>query len=100
MNELDARAIPHQGQFVGQFRKVHKAEYETVCENGEPILFKTSDAAKVAAWEALAASGHLSTLMRRDGCTLADTARAAAERLFARHHGEDEACEKRAGSGR
>lgn len=91
MNEIDARSIPHQGQFAAQFRRVHKATYETVCVNGDPVLFKTSDAAKVAAWEALAASGHLSTLMRRDGCTLADTARAEAERLFARHHGEDQA---------
>lgn len=87
MNEIGTRAIPHQGQFLGQFRKVHKAEYETVCENGEPRLFQTSDAAKVAAWEALAASGHLTTLMTRDGCTVADQAKEEWERLFARKDG-------------
>jgi len=84
MNEIDARSIPHQGQFAAQFRRVHKATYETVCVNGEPILFKTSDAAKVAAWEALAASGHLTTLMTRDGCTVADEANGEWDRLFAK----------------
>lgn len=82
MNEIDARAVRYQGQFVGQFRRVHKADYETVQENGEVVLFSTEAEAERAAWRAM--SAHLTTLMRRDGCTVADSARAAAEKLFAR----------------
>lgn len=82
MNYLDARAKPHQGMFAAEFRRVHKARYETVQENGEIALFQSPSEAECAAWRALAASGHLTDLMRRDGCTLSDNARAAAEQLF------------------
>jgi hypothetical protein len=84
VNALDARAIPYQGQFLAQFRRVHKAEYETVQKDGEAVLFPSASEAECAAWRALAASGHLTDLMRRDGCTLSDIARQSAERLFAR----------------
>lgn len=82
MNVIDARATPFQGQYIGQFRRVHKARYETVQENGEAVLFRSAPEAECAAWRALVACGHLTDLMRRDGCTLSDNARAAAERLF------------------
>jgi hypothetical protein len=90
MNEIDARAVRHQGQFIGRFRRVHKAEYETVCKDGEPILFQTEAEAERAAWRAMTA--HLTSIMRRDGCTISGNARAAAERLFTRTgHGEEAA---------
>lgn len=80
MNALEARAIPYQGQFLAQFRRVHKARYETVMADGENLLFPSASEAECAAWRALVASGHLTNLMRRDGCTLSDHARASAER--------------------
>lgn len=85
MNSIDVRAVPIHGQFIARFKRVHKAEYETVQENGEPVLFPTSDKAKLAGWEAMTA--HLTSLMRRDGCTI--EAREAAEAIFTRKsHGE------------
>jgi hypothetical protein len=80
MNSIDVRAVPIHGQFIARFKRVHKAEYETVQENGEPVLFPTSDKAKLAGWEAMTA--HLTSLMRRDGCTI--EAREAAEAIFTR----------------
>lgn len=55
MNDVDARSIPVVGGFQGQLRKVHRADYEPVCENGIPRVFPTAHAAEVAAWRALRA---------------------------------------------
>lgn len=80
MNGVSVRAIRSNGQYAAQFRRVHKAEYETVQENGKPVLFSTEDKAKLAGWEALTA--HINTIMRRDGATVAADARKAAEAIF------------------
>ena len=53
MNELGARAVAWQGQFIGQFRKVHRARWETVCEDGEPIRFNDPFEAECAGWRVL-----------------------------------------------
>ncbi|TPM19795.1 hypothetical protein [Mesorhizobium sp. B2-3-6] len=55
MNGVNARAIATRGGFEGQFRKVHKSEWEPVQVNGVPQLYETADAAEVAAWRALLA---------------------------------------------
>jgi hypothetical protein len=91
MNEIGTRAVRCDGQFIGQFRKVHKADWETVSKNGCPILFPSETEAKLAGWESLAASGHLTSLLRRDGCTVAESARAAAEKLFTRETADGKA---------
>lgn len=80
MNCVDVRAVRMQGRFAAQFRRVHRADYETVEDNGETVLFETEDKAKVAGWEALTA--HINTIMRRSGETVAADARSKAEALF------------------
>lgn len=55
MNEVNARAVRIHGGHQGQFRKVHKADWETVCINGIPQVYDTADQAEVAAWRALKA---------------------------------------------
>ena len=80
MNSIAVRAVRTDGMFAGQFRRVHKAEFETVRINGCPVLFPTEDKAKLAAWEAL--TSHLCTLMRREGETVDADARKAAEAIF------------------
>lgn len=55
MNGVNARSVPIFGGFEGQFRKVHKADWEPVQVNGIPQLYDTADAAEVAAWRALLA---------------------------------------------
>lgn len=54
MNDLDARAMPAPcGRYHGQYRMVHRADYETVERDGKPALFKTRDAAELAGWRML-----------------------------------------------
>lgn len=55
MNEVNARAVPVMGGYHGLLRKVHRADYETVNENGVPILFASAQEAEIAAWRALKA---------------------------------------------
>ncbi|MER8387286.1 hypothetical protein NKH14_17515 [Mesorhizobium sp. M1380] len=56
-NEVNARSVPVYGGFQGEFRKVHRSEWEPVQVNGVAQLYDTADAAEVAAWRALL--GHL-----------------------------------------
>lgn len=81
MNHIDARGIRYGSYYIGQFRRVHKADYETVCINGRPRVFQSEHEAECAAWRVL--SGHVNGLMRRDGVTIGENARTEAERLFA-----------------
>ncbi|AMS41183.1 hypothetical protein [Aminobacter aminovorans] len=53
MNEVNARAVPVMGGFEGQFRKVHKAAWESVCINGVAQLYPTQFEAETMAWRAL-----------------------------------------------
>lgn len=55
MNDVDARAVPVYGGYQGQLRKVHRSEYEPVCVNGVPQVYRTAHEAEVAAWRALRA---------------------------------------------
>ncbi|RWM29438.1 hypothetical protein [Mesorhizobium sp.] len=53
MNIVDARAWPVYGGYYGEFRKVHKADWEKVCEGGKPRIYPTEAEAERAAWRAL-----------------------------------------------
>ncbi|MER8615993.1 hypothetical protein NKG99_03930 [Mesorhizobium sp. M1409] len=53
MNEVNARARQTPIGWVGELRKVHRADYELVAENGIPITFATEHEAEIAAWRAL-----------------------------------------------
>ncbi|PWJ93554.1 hypothetical protein C8D77_101233 [Mesorhizobium loti] len=55
MNEVNAKSRPVAGGHHGLLRKVHRSDYETVNENGIPILFATAGEAELAAWHALRA---------------------------------------------
>lgn len=57
MNDVNARSVPVMGGYEGQFRKVHRSEWEPVRRNGIAEIFETADAAEVAAWRAL--RGHI-----------------------------------------
>lgn len=80
MNEVNARAEPVVGGYHGQFRKVHRASWEVVCENGKPVVFRTSDAAEVAAWRALLA--HLQGEIVATPVERSSLVRTKAESLF------------------
>lgn len=79
MNEVDARSRPVYGGYHGEFRKVHRAAYETVCVNGKPQIFPTAHEAELAAWHALRA--HLCGDIVRSG-ERAAAQRGKAEVLF------------------
>ncbi|TIU02313.1 MAG: hypothetical protein E5W43_00790 [Mesorhizobium sp.] len=53
MNDAEVRAIPESNGFRGEFKKVHRSEWNVVCLNGQPQLFDTKDQAEVAAYRAL-----------------------------------------------
>jgi hypothetical protein len=53
MNDAEVRAVPESNGFRGEFKKVHRSEWEVVRENGRPLLFDTKDQAEVAAYRAL-----------------------------------------------
>lgn len=61
MNEIDARAVGSRRAWYGEIRKVHKAGYEPVCENGIPILYTNALEAELNAWRAL--KPHLQSIM-------------------------------------
>jgi len=87
LNDLNARAIPYQGQFLGQFRRVHKPAWETVQENGEPILFPLASEAECAAWRVL--REHMGEVLGyRAGGELSARDRAEAELAKVMRHGE------------
>lgn len=79
MNGVNARAVPIFGGFEGQFRKVHKSDWEPVQVNGIPQLYDTADAAECAAWRALLA--HLQGDIVGSG-DRASIARTEAEKRF------------------
>lgn len=54
-NEINARSVAVYGGFQGEFRKVHRSDWEPVQINGVAQLYDTADAAEVAAWRALLA---------------------------------------------
>ncbi|TPL40674.1 hypothetical protein [Mesorhizobium sp. B2-4-6] len=53
MNDAEVRAVPESNGFRGEFKKVHRSDWETVCHNGQRLLFDTKDQAEVAAYRAL-----------------------------------------------
>lgn len=53
MNAVDARARLTPIGYIGEFRKVHRAEWEPVCLNGIVITYLTAELAEIAAWRAL-----------------------------------------------
>lgn len=79
MNEVNARSVPVYGGYHGEFRKVHKAGWEKVCEGGTPRVYDTEDQAEVAAWRALKA--HLCGDIVGTGMERTST-RSKAESLF------------------
>lgn len=87
MNDLNARSVPRQGQFIGQFRRVHKAAWETVQENGEAILFPVASEAECAAWRVLRT--HMGEVLGyRAEIELSARDRAEAELAKVMRHGE------------
>lgn len=86
VNDLNARAIPYQGQFLGQFRRVHKPAWETVQENGEPILFPVASEAECAAWRVLRL--HLGEVLGYRGESVSPRERAEQEFQKVMRHGE------------
>lgn len=80
MNDVNARAVPAMGGFVGQIRKVNRADYETVCRDGKPILFSCRKDAEIAAWRTL--REHLIHDIVGSGERIALAARTKAEELF------------------
>lgn len=89
MNDLNARSVRHQGQFVGQFRRVHKAEWETVCENGEPKLFDTAEKAECAAWRVLRV--HMGEVLGYREVSPRERAEAELARVFGHGKAEEKA---------
>ncbi len=75
MNEVNARAVATMGGWEGQFRKVHRSDWEAVEINGVAQLYPTQDAAEVAAWRALKAhlcgdivgSGEKASIAKAEG---------------------------------
>lgn len=55
MNDIEVRVVANMNGFEGQFRKVHKADWEAVCVNGVAQLYATRQDAEIAAWRALKA---------------------------------------------
>lgn len=87
MNDLNARAIPYQGQHIGQFRRVDRSRWETVCEAGEPILFPVASEAECAAWRVLRT--HMGEVLGyRSISELSARDRAEAELAKVMRHGE------------
>lgn len=81
MNEVNATSRPAPGGgYHGLLRKVHRADYEPVQENGIPVVFPSAHEAEIAAWRALRA--HLCGDIVRDGETIAAGAKAKAEAFF------------------
>jgi hypothetical protein len=83
-NDVNARARKTPIGFVGEIRKVHRSDYELVCENGIAIIFATEHEAEIAAWRALRA--HLCGVIVGDGeKTAVANAEAEFRRIFPGH---------------
>jgi len=75
MNEVNARAVPVMGGFEGQFRKVHRAGWESVCKDGIAQIYPSETEAELEAWRALRAhlqgdivgSGEKASIARAEG---------------------------------
>lgn len=52
-NDVNARAVRVYGGWQGEFRKVHRADWEPVRVNGTARIHDTPEAAELAAWRAL-----------------------------------------------
>jgi len=65
MNDAEVRAIPESNGFRGEFKKIHRSDWEVVSKNGQPQLFDTKDQAEVAAYRAL--MKHIFGDIVRDG---------------------------------
>ncbi|TGT72926.1 hypothetical protein EN802_13690 [bacterium M00.F.Ca.ET.159.01.1.1] len=53
MNDAEVKAVPVGNGFEGHFKKVHRSDWQPVCQNGQVQLFDTKDQAEVAAYRAL-----------------------------------------------
>jgi hypothetical protein len=53
MNGAEVRAVPEMNGFRGEFRKIHRAGWHAVEENGIAQLYGTAEAAENAAYRAL-----------------------------------------------
>ncbi|RUV23453.1 MULTISPECIES: hypothetical protein [unclassified Mesorhizobium] len=80
MNSAEVKAVQVSNGYEGHFKKIHRSEWEAVCENGIAQLFDTKDQAEVAAYRAL--MKHLfGDGIVRDG-EKASAQRSQAETLF------------------
>jgi hypothetical protein len=79
MNDAEIRAVPESNGFRAEFKKIHRSDWEKVCENGVALLFDTKDQAEVAAYRAL--MKHIFGDIVRDG-EKATAGRTKAETLF------------------
>lgn len=66
MNTAEVRAVAVYNGFEGHFRKLDKAGWHAVQENGITQLFETEDKAKLAAFEAMNRH-HFGAGILRDG---------------------------------
>jgi hypothetical protein len=81
VNDVNARARKTPIGWVGELRKVHRSDYELVCENGIAIIFSTAEEAEIAAWRAL--RSHLCGVIVGDGeRTAVANAEAEFRRIF------------------
>lgn len=78
-NDVNARSHPVMGGFEGQFRKVHRSNWESVAVNGVVQIYETAELAELAAWRAL--RSHLCGDIVGSG-TKVSAARSKAEELF------------------
>lgn len=81
MNQSAARSKPSGNLFEGQYRPVWAATWRTVQVRGRTVYFDTAASAECAAWRKLYETEQ--RVMHRDG-EIVISARAAADRLFAR----------------
>ncbi|RUV07958.1 hypothetical protein EOA79_02390 [Mesorhizobium sp. M1A.F.Ca.IN.020.03.2.1] len=79
MNSAEVKAVPVSNGYEGHFKKIHRSEWEPVCENGIAQLFDTEEQAEVAAYRAL--MKHIFGDIVRDG-EKASTALSEAEEKF------------------
>jgi hypothetical protein len=79
-NEVDARSVPVYGGHRGEFRKVHRSEWEPVQVNGIPQIYGTALEAENAAWRAL--RSHLCADIVGSGEKASAAAKSRGEALF------------------
>jgi len=80
MNDIDARAVPTpHGGFYGEFRRIHRSNWERVRKDRIDQMFDCPFEAEVRAWREL--KSHMLGLVVGDNTPLA-RARTEAEKLF------------------